>query len=332
MEKVINFADLLKERQIEEERHTRVQYGSQVSSIPIRSLDRTSPKQPSSKIDTYPKSKELVIDINKINKNNTKEERLINENKEVTTRLSSKLIGQASVPSSEIERELASNQSADPIKRTEDIQKVCNYFLDNKEYRNYMLFVVGINFGLRASDLLSLRFLDLINPNLTFKDEVTLLEKKTKKTRKQKRNRYITINRAVIEAVTLYLENSEGTRLDDYMFRSESNRGINENKPLSITSLDRILKGVANAVGLNMKVSTHTLRKTFAYHQMMMGGNSHRRLLLLQKMLGHSSAAQTLDYIGLTGEEMEFAYRELNLGLSSGSNLIMDQLGEERVG
>ena len=40
-----------------------------------------------------------------------------------------------------------------------------------------------------------------------------------------------------------------------------------------------------------------------------MSHNDGRKLLLLQKMLGHASAAQTLDYIGITSEEIEEACR-----------------------
>jgi hypothetical protein len=47
---------------------------------------------------------------------------------------------------------------------------------------------------------------------------------------------------------------------------------------------------------------------------MVQGGNDHRRLLLLQKIFGHSSALQTLTYIGATDEEMAAAYNALNLG------------------
>ena len=45
-----------------------------------------------------------------------------------------------------------------------------------------------------------------------------------------------------------------------------------------------------------------------------MSHNDSRKLLLLQKMLNHSSPAQTLDYIGITSEEIEDAYKKLNLG------------------
>ena len=70
------------------------------------------------------------------------------------------------------------------------------------------------------------------------------------------------------------------------------------------------------------------MRKTFAYHQMVMSGNDPRKLLLLQKMFGHSSAGQTLDYIGITGEEIEKAYEDLNLG--SGKHYLIDSTLRER--
>lgn len=210
--------------------------------------------------------------------------------------------------------ELAPEHAAEPIKKLDDIFAISEYLIGKGRYRDNMLFIVGINFGLRASDLRILRFSNLINDNFTFKDNFPVYEKKTRNTRKRKQNRYITINYAVIEAVTLYLQNTPNVSLSDYMFRSISNRGGNQNNPLSIQSIDRILKGFAKDLGLNVKMSTHTLRKTFCYHQMVMSNNDSRKLLLLQKMLNHSSPAQTLDYIGITSEEIEQAYKELNLG------------------
>lgn len=149
---------------------------------------------------------------------------------------------------------------------------------------------------------------------MTFKDSFAIFEKKTRNTRKRKKNRTIAINQAVCQAVTLYLQNTDGVSLSDYMFRSESNRGKAKNEPLTAKSIDRILKGIAEDLGLGMRMSTHSLRKTFCYHQMLSGAGDNRRLLLLQKMLGHSSTSQTLDYIGITAEEMAEAYRSLNLG------------------
>ena len=238
-------------------------------------------------------------------------------------------------PSTEkVEFEIVVEHKAEPIKNMDDIMKISKYLIDNKRYRDNMLFIVGINFGLRVSDLRVLRFANLINNNFVFKESFPVFEKKTRNTRKRKLNRYITINNAVIEAVTLYLSNTPDVSLSDYMFRSESNRGGNKNEPLSSYSIDRILKNVAGKVGVSAKVSTHTLRKTFCYHQMVMSNNDSRKLMLLQKMLNHSTPAQTLDYIGITDEEIKEAYNKLNLGSESSNYLVGNDLfeKEEEVG
>jgi len=259
-------------------------------------------KKPESKFNT-----KGVIDISMLKRDNNR-------------RLKAGLIASATESSS---CPLAPEHAADPIKSVRDINRISAYLKAKGRYRDNMLFIVGINFGLRVSDLRVLRFSNLINENLVFRTSFPVFEKKTRNTRKRKRNRYITINNAVIEAVTLYLENTPDVRLSDYMFRSESNRGCNKNEPLTIKSIDRILKGIGQDLHLSAKISTHTLRKTFGYHQMMMSNNDNRKLLLLQKIFNHASPAQTLDYIGITEEEIEDAYKKLNLGRTE-DNYLMD--------
>ena len=63
---------------------------------------------------------------------------------------------------------------------------------------------------------------------------------------------------------------------------------------------------------------------------MMMSNNDPRKLLILQKMFGHSSSVVTLDYIGLTGEEIEDSYLNLNLG-SDKHYLINSELYEQSI-
>ncbi len=184
----------------------------------------------------------------------------------------------------EVHTDLAVEHAAEPIKSMDDIIRISQFLIGQKRFRDNMLFIVGINFGLRISDLRSLRFTHIINDDCTFRDRFPILEKKTRNTRKHQRNRYITINTAVVEAVTLYLENTPNVRLSDYMFRSQSNNGVNENKPISKQAVDSMLKGIARDLGLGNRMATHSLRKTFAYHQMVMSGNDPRKLLLLQKM------------------------------------------------
>lgn len=235
-------------------------------------------------------------------------------------------------PASEsCQREVVEDHAADPIKDMADIMRISDYLVCQNRYRDNMLFIVGINFGLRVSDLLALRFSDLINPDFTFRDSFAIIEKKTSNTRKIKKNRYISVNDAVAEAVTLYLEKTPNIRLSDYLFRSESNHGGSQNKPIHRNSVDRILKGIGEELGLKEHMSTHTLRKTFGYHQMVMSGNDSRKLLLLQKIFGHSTSSMTLDYIGITVEEIEDAYRNLNLGSREYNYLVNAQVYEKEV-
>lgn len=241
-------------------------------------------------------------------------------------RLDSALITTHTPTSAPPPQELAAEHSAQAIKDHNQILKISEHLIQNQRYRDNMLFIVGINSGLRASDLRTLRFSNFINPNLTFKDQFPLFEQKTRNTRKRKTNRYITINTATQQAITLFLENTPNVNLYDYMFENHSNNSKGE--PISVRSMNRILKNIASEVGLNSRTSTHTLRKTFCYHQMMMDSNSSRKLLLLQKMLGHSSSAQTLDYIGITEEEIHQAYLDLNLGSNTHNYLVVGEIVE----
>lgn len=229
--------------------------------------------------------------------------------------------------SEEVESVVVTEHAAEPIKDMDTIFRISDFLISNRRWRDNMLFIVGINFGLRVSDLLMLRFCDLITPELLFKETFAVFEKKTRNTRSKKRNRYITVNEAAIDAVTLYLQNTPGIKLSDYMFRSEATNSQG-NIPLTRQAVDKILKGIARDLDLNIRFSTHSLRKTFGFWQMAMGGNDPRRLLLLQKMFGHSTAAQTLDYIGITEDEIKGAYLGLNLGHKDRRYLIDSKIGE----
>ena len=176
-----------------------------------------------------------------------------------------------------------------------------------------------------------LRFQDLIqvtpSGDMMFKSRFGVYEQKTRNTRAKKKNRYITINQAVQEAVTVYLEHTENVSLSDYLFRNESRNRKSDNEPMHRNSIDKMLKGISDDLGIKAKISTHSLRKTFGFHQMAMSNNDPRKLILLSKMFGHSSVAITMAYIGVTDDEIADAYKDLNLGLRS--NRHMDSILDE---
>lgn len=217
------------------------------------------------------------------------------------------------------EREVAKEQDAQGIKKEEDIDRIVTYLLERGRYRDAMLFVVGINTGLRRSDLVSLRFGDLIDERGFFIEDVKLVEIKTRSTRSKIVNRHIYLNEAVRKIIRIYLEHKPSSR-GELMFRSERN-GKNSGKGLSHTGVDKIFKPVTEKLGIEGRHSTHFLRKTFSYHLLMKSaGDKHldsRSVEWLQMTLGHSSSSTTLKYAGYQSEEVQRFYKSLNLGLNA---------------
>lgn len=68
--------------------------------------------------------------------------------------------------------------TVEPIRNKKDIEKVEKYLLKQNK-RDYMLFVMGINCGLRISDILALDVGDVRN-----KTYIQIVEKKTGKFKK----------------------------------------------------------------------------------------------------------------------------------------------------
>ncbi|MED2910108.1 tyrosine-type recombinase/integrase, partial [Bacillus thuringiensis] len=135
-----------------------------------------------------------------------------------------------------------------PIRDPEQIQQIKEY-LKEKNARNYILFVMGINTGLRISDILKLKVGDLKGSHISMREM---------KTGKQKR---IQITAALKRELRWFNENRED---DEYLLKSRQGK----NRPIGRSMAYKILSGVAAEFGLD-EIGTHTLRKTYGYHMYM---------------------------------------------------------------
>lgn len=187
-------------------------------------------------------------------------------------------------------------QEVEPIKNTRDINKIKQYLYGKDNKRDYCIFVVGINVGLRAGDLLSLKIKDVTDGNTIF-DTVTIKEQKTGKTRN------FALNKNAKEAIQLYLSSLADYDFDDYLFRSR------KGGHLGVRPLHHIIKTLTTDLGIKGNFGTHTLRKTMAYHRYI----NNVPLETLQKLLNHSSSAITLRYIGITQKVIIDCYNAVNL-------------------
>ena len=147
------------------------------------------------------------------------------------------------------------------------------YLEENETERNYMLFYIGINVGLRISDILSLK-------NYNFNGEhINITEKKTKKERK------IPILPKVRKRIDSYITKN---KITGYMFQNKNN------EKLSRHTAYRIMKKIQKRFSLE-DLGTHTLRKTFGFHFY----DRTNDIATLMIIFNHSSEAITLKYLGI---------------------------------
>lgn len=164
--------------------------------------------------------------------------------------------------------------------------------------RNLCLFTLGINTAYRANELLSLSI-----------GQVSVLTVGGGLDVRQSKNgeyRNVTINNSCFKVIQYWLKHHPYKySVDAPLFLSQKTYA-----PLSVSSLNRLVKGWCKNVGVKENMGTHSLRKTWGYHQRMHVGAP---LYLLMKAYGHSSEAQTLEYLGIQCDEVRALYLELEL-------------------
>lgn len=148
--------------------------------------------------------------------------------------------------------------------------------LMQQHYRNYFLFVLGINTGLRISDLLALKVGDVKG-----KSHIVITEQKTGKLKRFK------INNELQQHISKFTIDK-----DRAAFLFQSRRGQDR---IHRVQAWKILNAAAQEVGLE-EIGTHTLRKTFGYHFY----QQYKDVAVLQQIFNHSSPAVTMRYIGIT--------------------------------
>ena len=178
--------------------------------------------------------------------------------------------------------------TVEPIRKKADIVKI-EKILTQQSKRNLLLFTLGINCGLRISDILALNVSDVKD-----KSYIQINEKKTGKFKR-------------------FPINSKLKRMfNDYIKQKK------EDSPLFLTKygnrLDRvqayrIIQKACKQAGLEENFGTHTLRKTFGYHYY----KKYKDVVMLQKIFNHSNPDVTLRYIGIDQDEIYKSYMDFIL-------------------
>ena len=176
--------------------------------------------------------------------------------------------------------------------------------------RNKLLFILGINLGIRASDLCSLRwnfFFEESNCQLSFREWYTIMPKKTANKRKFVK---LFFNDAVKKAIMEYITVYPIKDMNDYLFKSRKGNNYIEER-----SIWRIIKATAAEAGIKQNIGSHSLRKTFGYWVWHNAEDKNEALCILQMVFNHSSPATTAKYIGITDGEIKNAFNSIALGI-----------------
>lgn len=176
----------------------------------------------------------------------------------------------------------------EPIRKKKDIRKI-EKILSAQSFRNLLLFTVGTNCGLRISDILNLNVSDVRHKNY-----IDIVEKKTGKAKRFPINAKL---KPMFEKFT------EGRNLNEPLFLS-----IFHNR-MERTQCYRIINSACHEAGLECKVGTHTLRKTFGYHHY----QKFKDVVVLQKIFNHSAPQITLRYIGIDQDIIDESYNNFIL-------------------
>ena len=174
----------------------------------------------------------------------------------------------------------------EPIRKVKDIQLVSKLLSDNP--RNHLLFLMGINNGLRTGDLLKLR-VKLIR-HLKSGDTLTIIESKTGK------ENFLAVNKTVYKALNRYLQ-SVKPEDGDFVFKSRKRNG-----PLTIQAVNSLVKKWTREAKINGNFGAHTLRKTFGYVQRTEYDVGFE---VLAKRFNHSSPTITMRYLGIQDKEVK---------------------------
>jgi integrase len=182
--------------------------------------------------------------------------------------------------------------TVDPIRDKKIIQTMQTY-LKGKSLRDWLLFNVGINTGLRIGDILKLKVSDVKTENMNYREHLTVIEEKTGKTKKLKMN----------SPLKKYFDEfikANNLQHDDFFFQSRKGHGHH----ISKVQAYRVLEEAAKGLGVQ-NFGTHSMRKTWGYWAYKA---SKYNIALIMEMFNHSSQSITLRYIGINQEMKDDLY------------------------
>jgi integrase len=173
-------------------------------------------------------------------------------------------------------------EKVEPIRNMCDINKMKSY-LRTSNQRNYLLFVIGINTGIKSNKMLSLKLKDVVDSEYTIKEYMEI-----------DGDEYF-INETINLAIKEYIDEKD-LGLDSYLFESQKTK-----VPINRSHLYKILKKTVVECGINIHIGNETLRKTYGYHYYFKTGDVKH----LKDIYKQASKKALFDYLGIDSDMLK---------------------------
>jgi len=192
-------------------------------------------------------------------------------------------------PISDIESPKLDKKLPEVLTETEISKLIESYDLnDNFGQRNRTIIEVLYGTGIRVSELINLKL-----SNIFFKENIMKI------TGKGNKERFVPIGNIASNEIKKYLKirnkNIIDSKFSDIVFLNRYGRGLTR------SMIFKIISDSYKRVGLNKKISPHTLRHSFATHLLKNGAD----LRTIQLILGHESITTTEIYTHLDTYHLE---------------------------
>lgn len=203
------------------------------------------------------------------------------------------------------------SRAASPIKDKGDITMIAKMMEKWGYVREAHLLIIGCNTALRYSDLRLMKF-EHVNKSgeldgTGYMDE--MVEQKTGKAKD------VRLNATAMKYIKAQYDLLLSMGVDPiYVFQGTGNRTKSTPNPVSRSHVNKVFKEVSENLDLNFRFSTHSMRKSFAYHAYNNGKGID--IKVLQKLLNHRSEDDTFTYIGINAERVSQTYIDAEIEVS----------------
>ena len=180
-----------------------------------------------------------------------------------------------------------------------EVQLLISRLERDKNYKFCLLVACGVYTGLRISDLLQLKYSDILGAETFVK-----VESKTGKRRE------IKVNQQLRELVQRLYEIQQVQQSDSLMFLNKYGT-----KPIDRCYVNAQLKVIVRKYRIKTggNISSHTFRKSLGRRVMEVNNYSNESLILLSELFGHSNPSITMRYLGIRQQEVLGVYDSLSL-------------------